>query len=204
MRCSGSWTLSLGALLALGGAPSALVAQNSDLVPAGFGRLRQDQVAVRITTENLAVRALPLDERVIRLLAPDTYRSLRELVQSRAADVLAAARSTGHDSVVTFLVTFFAVGPGARLSPDQFYVSSQNSFYRPLGIVPLTPRWSEAQLGQRQQASAIYLFEPGIAVLRPFTVYYGDQTSDAWETSLRALDTERARVIARSAPQSPP
>lgn len=190
-------------LAALLRAPAPAHAQATDLPPAGFGTLRQDQIAVRIATENLVVRALPLDERVTRLLAPDAYRSLHELGRTRAGDIAAAARSAGHDSVVAFLVTYFGLQPQVRFNPDQFYISSQNIFFRPIGIVPLTPRWSEYQVDQRQQALAIYLFEPGIAVLQPLVVFYGDRTSAAWELTLRVLQSERARVLARAAQQPP-
>ena len=201
-RYSRSWveTALLAALMA---APAAAWAQGNDSLPSGFGTLRQDQVSVLISTENIAVRALPLDERIIRLLAPDAYRSLHELALSRSADIAAAARAAGHDSVVIYVVTYFALQPQVRFNPDQLYVSSQNTFYRPIGIVPVTPRWSEHQLDQRQRAIAIYLFEPGIQMLRPFTVFYGERSSDAWSSTLRVLDGERARVLSRAARQQP-
>ena len=100
-----------------------------------------------------------------------------------------------------FMVTFFGLLPDVRFNPDQLYVSSQNTFFRPIGVVPLTPRWSEYTVDQRQQAVAIYLFEPGIAVLRPFTLSYGDRSSDVWTGTLRLLDGERTRVLSRAAQQ---
>lgn len=190
------------ALLTFAAAP--LAAQGADLPPAGFGTLRQDQVAVRLSTPSLAVRALPLDERVIRLLAPDTYASLLELRRTRTTDIAAAARRGGADSATAFVVTFFGIQPDTRFEPDQLYVSSQNVFYRPIGIVPVSPRWSEGQLGQREQAVAIYLFRPGMALLQPFTLYYADWSSTAWEASLRLLDAERSRALARAATQPQP
>jgi hypothetical protein len=197
------WRFSLSAalLLAAPKVPGTLAAQ--DLPPAGFGSLRQDQVSVFLTTSNLSVRVLPLDERVIRLLAPDTYSSLLQLKRSRADAIAAAARSAGYDSATVFVVTFFGLQPITRFDPDQLYLSSQNTFYRPIGVVPLTPRWSEGTLSQREQAVGIYLFQPGILILQPFTLFYGDQRSDAWETSLRSLDSERARVLARAAARQP-
>jgi len=192
----------LAALAVLGAAPA--LAQGPDLPPPGFGTLRQDQIAIRLSTPNLAVRAVPLDERVIRLLSPDTYSSLVELRRSRAAEIATAARRGGSDSTAAFVVTFFGVQPDTRFEPDQLYVSSQNSFFRPIGIVPVTPRWSEGQLRQREQAVAIYLFQPGLAVLQPFTLFYADRSSTAWEASLRLLDAERSRVLARAASQPQP
>jgi hypothetical protein len=179
-------------------APLALRAQALDLPPAGLGTLRQDDIAIRLVTGDLMVRALPLDERVVRLLAPDTYSALHQLSLSRAADVVAAARTAGRDSALAFMVTFFALQPQVSFSPDQLYISSQNNFFRPIGILPLTPLWSEGRINQRQQASAIYLFDASIPVLQPFTLFYGDVSSDAWETSLSLLASERARVLARA------
>lgn len=201
--CSPLWTSATVALLAAASAP-ALRGQVADLPPAGFGSLRQDQVAIRLTLPNLAVRALPLDERVTRLLAPDTYASLQQLHGSRASEIRSAARAAGLDSGTAFMVTFFGMQPDTRFEPDQLYISSQNGFFRPVGIVPLTPRWSEGQLDQREQAAAIYLFQPGIALLQPFTLYYADRSSNAWETTLRTLEAERSRVLARAAAQPQP
>lgn len=195
-----SWRFSLSAALLLSAA-GALAAQ--ELPPAGFGSLRQDQIAITLSTGNLTVRVLPLDERVIRLLAPDTYASLRELKRTRATDMAAAARNAMSDSAIAFVVTFFGLQPETRFEPDQLYLSSQNSFLRPLGIVPLTPRWSEGTLGQREQAVAIYLFPSGLQILQPFSVLYGDLRSDAWETNLRTLDAERSRVLGRAAARQP-
>lgn len=200
--CWRSSTSLLAALAVLGTAAGA--AQGPDLPPPGFGTLRQDQIAIRLSTPNVTVRAVPLDERVIRLLAPDTYSSLVELRRSRATDIAAAARRGGTDSTAAFVVTFFGLQPDTRFEPDQLYVSSQNRFFRPIGIVPVTPRWSEGQLGQREQAVAIYLFQPDIAVLQPFTLFYSDRSSTAWEASLRLLDAERSRVLARAASQPHP
>lgn len=199
-----TWAEAAVLAAAAGLAPSPLAAQTTDLPPAGLGTLRQDAVAVRITTGNLAVRALPLDERVIRLLSPDTYAALHGLYRSRAADVVSAARAAGRDSALAFMVTFFALQPQVNFNPDQVYLSSQNNFYRPIAIIPLTPRWSEYRIDQRQQASAIYLFDAAIPVLQPFTFFYGDASSDAWETSISTLAGERARVLARAAQQPPP
>lgn len=179
-------------------------AQDGELPPPGFGTLRQDEVGVRLQTASLQIRVLPLDERVIRLLAPDAWRSLHEVASSRSSEIAAAARAAGHDSAVLFLVQFFAIQPETQFSPELIEIVSQSVAMRPLGIVPLTPRWSEYRLEQRQQAAAIYLFEPAVAVLRPFTVRYGDLVSDAWARVLPVLDAERSRAFARARRGSSP
>ena len=168
-----------------------------DTVPAGYGTLRRDDVAMRLATGTIEIQVLPLDEQVIRLLAPDTYRSLTQLVQSRAADIAdAAARgATEHPTLV--MVTFLGVVPQARFNPEELTITSRGRLFRPIGIVPLSPTWSSFQLDSRQQAAAIYLFEPGISVREQLTVSYQGLASD-WSHSLRLLDQERARVRARA------
>ncbi len=201
--CSRSWSSILfGVLAACSPAARAAAQDATSLPPAGFGSLRQDQVGIRLTTPVLSVRVLPLDEHVTRLMAPDVYRSLRDMRRSKAEEITRAARDGGHDTVATFMVTFFGLQPSVRFNPDELYISSQNVTYRPIAIVPITPRWSENLLEQRQQAAAIYLFEPDIPILRPFTLFYGSLSSEAWSESVRQLNTERARVLARA--QQPP
>jgi hypothetical protein len=161
-----------------------------DSIPAGYGTLRRDDVAVRLATGTIEVQVLPLDEQVIRLLAPDTYRSLTQLVQSRAGEIAEAAARGGTEHPILVMVTFLGVVPGARFNPEELF--------RPIGIVPLSPTWSSFQLDARQQAAAIYLFEPGIGFAEQLTVSYQGVSSDAWTNALRLLDPERARVKARA------
>jgi hypothetical protein len=65
-------------------------------------------------------------------------------------------------------------------------------------MLPITPGWSEQQLAQRETASAVYLYEDGIALFDPFTVSYGGASSGDWERALPMLDRERAAVLARA------
>jgi len=173
-----------------------LVAQ--DTVPTGYGTLRRDDIVARFSTGSLEIQVLPLDEQVIRLLAPDTYRSLAQLVRSRASDVAAAAGRGATENPTLVMVTFLGVVGGARFNPEELNITSRGRLFRPIGVVPLSPTWSSNQLDARQQAAAIYLFEPGISVREELTVSYQGLSSDAWTHSLRLLDQERARVRARA------
>jgi hypothetical protein len=170
-----------------------------DSLPAGYGTLRRDDVAVRITTDQVDIQVLPLSEGIIRLLAPDTYRSLSDLVRTRhwAIDSLAAQTGVPHPTLV--LVTFVGLVPQARFSPEDVNLASGGQLYRPIGIVPITPGWGSYQLEARAQASAIYLFDGGITFREDLTVSYQNRSSTAWSRSVRILDQERARVRGRAA-----
>jgi len=208
MRFSRSW-LELAALCvaaACGPAHSAAAqngagpasAQDPSLPPVGFGSLRQDQIGVTLGTPTLRIRVIPLDERVIRLLSPDAYQSLLALRNSRADDIREAVRNAGRDSAALFMVTFFGMQPQARFNPDDLLIASQNATYRPIGHVAVTPRFNENLLDPREQAAAIYLYEPSVEILRPFTVLYGAAQSDAWSQALNLINAERTRVLARA------
>jgi len=175
-----------------------------DTVPAGYGTLRRDDIVIRFTTGTIEIQVLPLDEQVIRLLAPDTYRSLTQLESSRAADIAEATRRGGTEHPTLVMVTFLGVVPQARFNPEELTITSRGRLFRPIGIVPLSPTWSSFQLDARQQAASIYLFEPGISVREELTVSYQGLASNAWTRSIRLLDQERARVRARAQLEAKP
>jgi hypothetical protein len=180
-----------------------LAGDTAGLPTGGLGTLHQEEVAVRLAAGNVQVRVMPLDQRILRLLSPDAYQSLTQLVASRAADIHEAARQHGVRRVDLFLVTFFGMQPRAQFNPEDIALTSQNRLFRPAAIVPLSVQWSQLELNQRETASAMYLFEEGIALLEPFTVSYGDLTSNQWEQSLRSIEQEQARVFARAAHPAP-
>jgi len=175
-----------------------------DTIPVGYGTLRRDDVVMRMSTGTIEVQILPLDEQVIRLLAPDTYRSLTQLEQSKSLDIKDAAARGGTDNPTLVMVTFLGVVSEARFNPEDLNITSRGRLFRPVGIVPLSPTWSSYQLDARQQAAAIYLFEPGISVREQLTVSYQGLSSEGWSRSLRLLDQERARVKARAQSEAKP
>ena len=186
-------------LLVLSNIPTfqpSLAAQ--DTIPPGYGSLRRDDIVASFSTGTVAIQVLPLDEQVIRLLAPDTYRSLQQLVQSRADDIAEAAQLANTENPVLVMVTFLGVVPAARFNPEDLNITSRGRLFRPIGIVPLSPTWGSNQLDARQQAVAIYLFERGISFREQVTISYQGLSSDVWTRSLRLLNEERARVKARA------
>ena len=79
----------LPALLALGvlqtGTAGAQVEiAGGDLPPAGYGTIRSDQLSIRLALDDIELRFLPLDERVLRLVSKDGYDALKGLIASRS------------------------------------------------------------------------------------------------------------------------
>lgn len=192
----------LGVLLSLGrlakAQDTAATVLEAGLPPAGYGTLRQDDIAVQLEISTFVVRLLPLDERVIRLLAPDSYRSLAHLKQTREREIAEAAAWTGASDPALFLVRFFGLQRQARFDPEDLTITSRHRLFRPIAILPLSPRWSELLLQQRETATAIYLYDGEIALFEPFVAAYGGIVSEQWERTLPRLDRERAAVLSRA------
>jgi hypothetical protein len=168
------------------------------LPPPGYGSLTQNDLALRIRTEDIEVRFVPLDQRVTVLLAKDSWESLRSLVESRRRSIDSVASSSGVSRPGLALVTFFGQRTNARFDPQTLTLLVRNRVFRPLGIVPFTPRFTSQQLDVREQVSAIYLFEETLPVDDTFTVSYRGLVSDDWRGKQPQLDRERARVALRA------
>ncbi len=186
-RRMGGWAdrTALAVLLVLSAYPPIRLSAQ-DTLPVGYGTLKRDDIVVRFATDQLEIQVLPLAEQVIRLLAPDTYRSLAQLLKTKGRDLADAAQRAGVERPALVIIT------------------SRGRLFRPVGIVPLSPRWSSYQLDAHEQAVAIYLFEEGISFHEGLTVSYQGLANDAWTGVLPTLDRERARVMARASLQPRP
>lgn len=175
-----------------------------DSLPAGFGTLRQDEIAIQLDAHTVQFLILPMNEAVIRLMAPDTYGPLHRLRQTRAAAIADAARRMGVATPGVFLVTAFGIGDQAPFDPEQLTITSRNRFFRPIAILPLSPLWNQHRLAQRETATALLVYEDGIDLFEALTVEYGGVASDQWTQTLPLVERERARVAARAAQQRQP
>jgi hypothetical protein len=167
-------------------------------VPVGFGTLRQDDIAIRLELQGLIVRAIPLDENLIRLLTPDSYRALRELQESNKAAIAAVTRRTGGRSPDLWYVSFYGVQPDVHFSPMELVITSSGRDFRALEVLPLSSGFGEQRLKQRETQSAIYLFDEAIDLDQPLTVTFQDVRDDSWDQVLTRVERERALVRARA------
>jgi hypothetical protein len=96
------------------------------------------------------------------------------------------------------LVRFFGLRPDVRFDAQILTLLIRTQVARPIGFIPVSGKFTSGQLGVREQAIAIYLFDQDIPVNDSFTLSYGALTSSDWQTKQSALNRERARVAARS------
>ena len=202
LACAG--TRALPAQTPPASAASAAGADTLDpnFVPAGFGSLRQEDIALRVVpSSGLQVRAVPLDERFIRLLSPDSYRSLRELSARKAREIQDVKERLRLPSYTLWYVSFYAIEQGeTRFSPLELIISNVGRDFRPLEIVPLSAGFGEYRLRQRETQTAILIFDGQMDLNQPLTAQMeGRSSTTDWGTVLQQVERERTLVRNRAA-----
>jgi hypothetical protein len=169
------------------------------LPPAGFGTLRQEDISLRLSSSSLQIRATPLDESIIRLLSPDSYRALSELKRSKTEAIAAVARRNGVRELSLWYVSFFAVERGeTRFSPREFVITNVGRDFRPIDVIPLTPGFGEQRLRQNGRQDAVYVFDGQLDPQQPLTISYETARNDDWAGILPQIERERALVKSRA------
>lgn len=169
-----------------------------NLIPSGFGTLRQDDIAIRIDYNQLQVKAIPLDESIIRTLGPDSYRALHELVESRREQLNQIAQRRGMQNYRVWYVTFFALQPDQPYNPRALVIENNGRQYQAVEVLPLSASFGSPRLRLREQQAALYMFEAQLDVQQPTSVQVENERSDAWQSVIRRVERERALIRSRS------
>jgi hypothetical protein len=172
-------------------------------VPVGFGTLKQDDISIVLEGDGFRASALPLDESVIRLLAIDSYRGLKSLLDSKRQQIMQRASARGIRDPRVWQVRFFGRAPDARFVPTDITVTSGGREYRPVDVVAVSQGFSEQRLQPRETQTGLLVFEEGLDVSQPLVVTMGFARNTDWDNApgkiLTRLDTERASARARAA-----
>jgi hypothetical protein len=169
-------------------------------LPLDRGRLRQDDIALAWTRGTLAIRLVPLDERIVRLLAPDAAQSLHALIQSETPRIDSIAGLRGLRNPGIALVTFNALAPGTRFDAQLLTISVRGQLWRSIGVVPLSAAFGNDQLDVRSAAIGLVLFDHELPVHESFVASYAEANSADWGQRLARLETERSRILATNRP----
>lgn len=184
-----------------GPAPDSISQARSDtggLVPAGYGTLKQDDIALRVARFGLQVRAIPLDESVIRVLSPDSYRALSDLVKSQEARLNEIRRRSALTRLSLWYVSFFGVELGeARFSPMELIITNVGRDFRPLEVLGLSPGFGQQRVRQREVQHALYVFDGQLDVNQPLELAYETSRARDWSSVLERIERERSLIRSR-------
>ena len=172
--------------------------------PMGYGSLTQQQLSLTIANSQLTVRFQPLNERLLRLLAPDAYRALSGLVASRSAAIDSVSRESGATQPGLMLVTVYGNVPDVRFDPTLIGVSVNARRIDPVGIIPLDANFSRQQLAIRTVGMGLLVFSEELPVYSPMVFTYGTAAAEGWAGKISSFDRELARVSARARSQATP
>lgn len=179
--------------------PVAATTDTLQVVPAGFGTLKQDDIAIRVSQFGLRVRAIPLDESVTRVLSPDSYTALSDLLKSQSARLAELSRRTALPRLSVWYVSFFSQEVGeARYSPLELIITNVGRDFRPLDVIGLSPGFGLQRVRQREVQSALYVFDGQLDVNQPLVVAYETARATNWSVILQRIERERALVRSRA------
>jgi len=165
------------------------------MVPPGHGTLKFDEITISMRIGALLVKVTPLDEAVIRLLAPDTWERYHALAERRREE--AAAATAGRPPEL-FLVSFYSYEPDVDYQPEDLQLSHQGRMLRAVRIMPITGSFGRQRLAQQENQSAIYVFDEPINYGLRLVVRYGLEDNDSWSSIIQKLEVERSKVRAKS------
>ena len=179
-------------------ASPSVVTDTRAIIPPGYGTLRQEDITVKISLSDVEVWLVPLDESVIRVLSPDSYRQLRGLVESQRDRITRLASVHGLRSPSLWYVRFFGLAPEAQFNPTDVTIMASGRDFRPIEILPLTTGFGAQRLRAREMQGGLYLFDDAVDVSQPITVSMGPVRSDRWSDILRTVERERAVIRSRA------
>lgn len=177
----------------------------STLVPVNLGSLRQDDIAIVLQPTGVRVSALPLDESIIRTLAPDSYRSLRGIVESKRLPISQRGQVRGQRDPRVWYLSFYGLTPNARFIPTDITVSSGGRDYHPFDVIPISDGFGSQRVNPRETQSGLLLFDEAVDPNQPLVVSMGTERNTQWsnEGTLKLIEAERNRIRARAAATNP-
>lgn len=181
---------------------NAIDSLDANFVPAGYGTLKMDDISFKITlTGGLQVTASPMDEKIIRLLAPDAYKNQCTIRASRQKQIDSIANRDRLPKYSLWYVQFYTVEQGeTRFSPQEFVFRNVGRDLRPRGVIPLSSGFGDYRLHQRETQFALYVFDGQLDVNQPLVaVIQGVQSNTDWAAQTRRIEQERALVRSRAA-----
>jgi hypothetical protein len=176
---------------------------SASLVPVGYGTLRQEDIAIALQSSGVRVTAIPLDETVIRTLAPDSYRALRATLETKRQQIMQRAALRGIREPRVWYVVFAGLVPDARFIPTDFTVTSGGREFRPIDVIGLSAGFSEQRLQPRETQRGLLVFDEALDIGQPVVVIMGSERNSDWSTDrsdsiLSRIEAERTQIRARA------
>lgn len=171
----------------------------ANVIPAGLGTLKETDISITLQPPTgVRVTIFPLDESIIRTLAPDSYRAMHANLESRAQQIRQRASMHGEQRPSVWFVRFYGLAPDARYDPTDVTLSVSGRDFRPFDVVPISGDFGTQRLQPRETQTGLLLFDSAIDLTQPIVVRMGADENATWDAIRRTIDAERAAVRARA------
>jgi hypothetical protein len=171
----------------------------TNMIPAGLGTLKEADISITLQPPTgVRVTIFPLDESVIRTLAPDSYRAMHANLESRAQQIRQRASMHAEQRPSVWFVRFYGLAPDARYDPTDVTLSVSGRDFRPFDVVPISGDFGTQRLQPRETQTGLLLFDSAIDLTQPIVVRMGADENATWDAIRRTIDAERAAVRARA------
>ncbi len=164
-------------------------------LPIGLGTLRQAEISVHVRRGDLEMSITPLSESVIRVTAPDTYERLSALAGGHQR--IFRERTGSALAFQLFLVAVHSEANPVAFEPQGLTLVNRGLRYRPVEVRPVTPGWDRNRVEPRETLLAVYAFPPEVDLEGSLEVEYQEVRVREWDSILRRIQAERARIGAR-------
>ena len=177
----------------------------ANVIPAGLGTLKEADISITLQPPTgVRVTIFPLDESVIRTLAPDSYRAMHANVESRAPQIRQRASMHGEQHPSVWFVRFYGLAPDARYDPTDVTLSVSGRDFRPFDVVPISGDFGAQRLQPRETQTGLLLFDSAVDIAQPIVVRMGADENASWDAIRRTIDAERAAIRARASAKASP
>jgi len=141
----------------------SLFAQGWEDVPEDYdGVLIKTDITTTTRTDDLEISVTAMDESIITYATLELKEYFRNLIKENTGNGL-SMDPTDPKGPVPFLVNFRAMGQEVRYEPHELVIYCHGMEYKPLQIIPISPKFMDKVAYIRQPpVAAIYLFDRSI------------------------------------------
>ena len=175
---------------------SPAVAQEEDIPEDFDGLLGKADITVTMRGGDLEVSITVMDESILRYATREMRDHLNMLIEEHLADNM-NYNPTDPNRPIPFLINFRGLGQEVRYEPYELIIYNYGQEYKPIEIVPISPRFFERVAYIRQKpVAAIYLFDNSIDLnSRDLTISYFDALIfKNWLRVIEAVNTAKAQL----------
>ena len=175
---------------------SPVGAQEKDIPEDFDGRLIKADITATMRGGDLEISITVMDESILRYATREMSDHLNMLIEERLADNM-NYNIDDPNRAIPFLINFRALGQEVRYEPYELIIYNYGQEYKPIDIIPISPRFFERVAYIRQKpVAAIYLFDHGIDLnSTDLTISYFDALIfKNWLRIIEAVNTAKAQL----------